>query len=175
MFTSSVALNRLIYHVFRSLSEEKASYSWFLLLYRISQSIYIFYSLIEVKSLDMSSTYINLFATMIRFRNKKIRAPRSLEVAGHQQYLVRSENSSCQLFIIGQYHRVDVYSESARVTDKVRPLITLCSWLLSSPSLRLPSPLHSVSGQMCKSWSFQEIVLRKIKRDGETIKLRNTN
>ena len=80
-----------VYHVFGPLSKEKYLFrirGFFYYIVHLNQ--YIFYSLIGVKSLDMFSTYINLFATMVRFRNKKIRASRSLEVAGHQQYLVRS-------------------------------------------------------------------------------------
>jgi len=52
------------------------------------------------------------------------------------------ESSHCRLFIIEQYHPVDVCSESARVTDEVPSLITLCG---SAPPPHLPR-LHLDSG-----------------------------
>jgi len=75
----------------------------------------------------------------------------SAEVAEHWQYAAppaerererERESSHCRLFIIEQYHPVDVCSESARVTDEVPSLITLCG---SAPPPHLPR-LHLDSG-----------------------------
>lgn len=133
------ALNwKRVYHIFTSRRREKSDYIYNYFFFNITSNIY-FILLREVKScrricIILLISYNDSFPedTMLE----------SSEVVRHRQYLF--ENSNCHLFIIEQYHRVDTYFESARVTDKVRLLIILCCLPFSTP-LRLPSSLRSVS------------------------------